>query len=47
MCRSQVLWLAMDKAFVLMLVQRVIPMVSPVMGAVPVAALAVIDCFKH
>ncbi len=47
MCRSQVLLLVMDKAFVPMPVQRVTPMVSPVMGPVPVAVLAVIDCFKQ
>ena len=36
----------MGKAFVLMLVQQVIPMESPAMEPVHVAALALIDCFK-
>ena len=46
MYRNQVLLSVMGKAFVLMLVQQVIPMESPAMAPVPVAALALIDCFK-
>ena len=46
MYRNQVLLSVMGKAFVLMLVQQVIPMESPAMEPVHVAALALIDCFK-